>query len=88
MNLFPGMDNSQPFEYFPNDISNDSLINIFLKMPDKPIESSIVHILNEHEQSFLEIVCEMILYDVLRLTQGHNCYLLFDFILKFFILNR
>lgn len=68
MNLSPAMNRAEPLKYFPYNISDNSFVNTFAIAPDKLVEGTSVHVLDEHEQSLLIVVCKIVFDDVVRLA--------------------
>ena len=62
----------------PDDIGNNTLIDILLEMWYKVIEGAIVHVLYKHKEGILVVVSEVVFDDVLGLAEIHDCYFLFD----------
>ena len=79
MNLPATMNNLQSLQNFPQNISNNSLVDIFFEMLDKIVKRAIIHILNKHKQSFLRVVGKVVPNDIRRLAQIHNSDFLFNF---------
>lgn len=87
MQLPPLVYNLQPLQYLPDDIRYNPLIDILPIVLDEVIQCPVMHIFNEHKESILVVVGEIILDDVFALTEGHYCDFFFQFIEIFVVFD-
>ena len=78
VDLPPSVYNLKSPQNLPDDIGNNTLIDILLEMRNKVIEGAIVHVLYKHKEGILVVVGEVMFDDVLGLAEIHDSYFLFD----------